>query len=121
MATQQFNFYNKDLGSGSGRDVYIASQLVGPTGKVSKPLRKTWGLLSLTYYIMVYFKNQICYSSILNIYIYIYIYIYIREIIRFLFLVVVVVVVVVVVLRMDLKLFILSFLIIFYYAFLCRL
>ena len=24
-----------DLGSGSGRDVYIASQLVGPTGKVS--------------------------------------------------------------------------------------
>ncbi|MGK3740578.1 MAG: hypothetical protein ACI90V_007428 [Bacillariaceae sp.] len=117
MATQQFNFYNKDLGSGSGRDVYIASQLVGPTGKVSKPLRKTWGLLSLTYYIMVYFKNQICYSSILNIYI--YIYIYIREIIRFLFLVVVVVVVVV--LRMDLKLFILSFLIIFYYAFLCRL
>jgi hypothetical protein len=118
MATQQFNFYNKDLGSGSGRDVYIASQLVGPTGKVSKPLRKTWGLLSLTYYIMVYFKNQICYSSILNIYI--YIYIYIREIIRFLFLVVVVVVVVVV-LRMDFKLFILSFLIIFYNAFLCRL
>lgn len=25
-----------DLGSGSGRDVYIASQLVGPTGKVSR-------------------------------------------------------------------------------------
>jgi hypothetical protein len=25
-----------DLGSGSGRDVYIASQLVGPTGKVSE-------------------------------------------------------------------------------------
>jgi arsenite methyltransferase len=27
-----------DLGSGSGRDVYIASQLVGPTGKVCKQM-----------------------------------------------------------------------------------